>query len=172
MSPTSTLRDGDGHLLPITFAECSGIMHVDEYREMDVDFTLDSGACTHVLDASTSAPGYVVRDSAGSRRGQGFTVGNGEIIPNEGEVTVNLMVPVADGERVQVELTSQVAEVTRPLLSVSKLCEKGYSCLFTKDGAEVLDEKQKCVAQFKASNGLYTASMKLRPPEPFQRRAA
>ena len=173
MSPISQLReDEEPQLLPLTVDDGDGIMEIGEFREIEVEFTLDSGACNHVMDAETNAPGYRIRDSPGSRRGQNFLAADGRRIPNEGEVVLNLMAPNGGGGEEKIELTSQVAEITRPLLSVSKLCEKGYTCLFTKDGGDLLDAEGRSMMHFKEANGLYTASMKLRPPESFRRRAA
>ena len=77
-----------------------------------------------------------------------------------------------DEEVLNVQSTFQVAEVSRPLMSVSKICDQGYSCLFTKEGAKVLDTEGKTVCKFARSEGLYVSSMRLRPPEPFQGQAA
>ena len=56
-------------------------------------------------------------------------------------------------------------------MSVAKVCDAGYSCLFTKTGASVLDESKKEVCTFERKNGLYVADMKLKKPEPFTRQA-
>ena len=48
-----------------------------------------------------------------------------------------------------------VAGVSRPLMSVAKVCAEGHTCIFTRDGARVVDEQQKTIAQFKQQNGLY-----------------
>ena len=67
--------------------------------------------------------------------------------------------------------TLQVAEVTRPIKIVSRMCEMGYTCVFDKDGAKVLNKDKKQVCYFKASHGLYSTTMKLKKPEPFTRQA-
>ena len=54
----------------------------------------------------------------------------------------------AGGERMNNgEAVSQVADISRPLLSVSKICEKGNGVLCKKDAAYVLDEKANVVAK-------------------------
>ena len=70
-----------------------------------------------------------------------------------------------------VRSTFQLAEVSRPLMSVSRICDQGHSCLFTSEGAKVLDSSGNEICRFKRSNGLYVASMKLKAPEPFTRPA-
>ena len=67
--------------------------------------------------------------------------------------------------------TFQVAEITRPLMSVSKICENGFTCVFTKDGAKVVDQSEKTICSFQKRNGLYVSTMKLKSPEPFTRPA-
>ena len=65
----------------------------------------------------------------------------------------------------------QSADISRPLMSVSKICDNGFSCLFTKDGAQILDDTGKELCKFKRSEGLYVADMKIKPPAPFHRQA-
>ena len=70
-----------------------------------------------------------------------------------------------------VQSTFQVAEVSRPLMSVSKICDQAYACLFTNGGAQILDPDRRTVRQFGRSNGLYVANMKPKLPDPFTRPA-
>ena len=143
---------------------------LEEWVDLDLEVILDSGACDHVMDAE-DAPGYAVTESAGSRRGQVFIVGDGHKIPNEGQVKLNMETLGTEGKAVPVQTTFQVAEIKQPLMSVGKICDHGYSCVFTRDGAQVLDDKQRRVCEFKRQNGMYVGHMKLKPPEPFQRPA-
>ena len=76
-------------VLPVTVDDEDTVMPLEAWQDVDVEFTLDSGCCNHVLD-SEDAPGYLVQESVGSRRGQNFVVGNGERVPNEGQVHLNL----------------------------------------------------------------------------------
>ena len=92
-------------------------------------------------------------------------------MPNEGQVSLRLESTGPDGSVMPVHSTFQVAEITRPLMSVSKICDQGFSCVFTKDGAKVLDSQQKTVCHFGRENGLYVGTMKLKKPEPFHRPA-
>ena len=155
----------------VTSSDEHAVLQVEEWRDLDILVTLDSGCCEHILDAE-EVPGYGnhIQESPGSRRGQTFTVGNGAEVPNEGQVRVNLAAPAGQGSTM---ITSdfQVAKITRPLMSVSKVCEQGYSCLFTREGAQILDVEGKSVSDFQRVNGLYVATMKLKPPEPFRRPA-
>ena len=59
----------------------------------------------------------------------------------------------------------QVAKVTKPLLSVSKICDAVFSVRFTSEMAVVEDKKGKEVCRFIRRKGLYVASMRLRNPK-------
>ncbi len=60
----------------------------------------------------------------------------------------------------------QVAEITSPLMFVSRICDQDMVCIFEKDHARVVDPKGNVVARFERDGGLYTCTMKLRKPEP------
>ena len=76
-------------------------------------------------------------------------------MPNECQVDLVMSSPVGDSQVVLVTVNFQVAGVSRPLMGVAKVCAKGHTCIFTKDGAMAVDEQQKTIAQFKQQNGLY-----------------
>ena len=73
-------------------------MLVQEWVETDIVLTLDSGCCDHILDIA-DAPGYqgALMESAGSKRGQRFVVGNGERVPNRGQIKLRLKSKGDDG---------------------------------------------------------------------------
>ena len=100
-----------------------------EWRDVDIELILDSGCCEHVMDAE-HAPGYPVLPSPGSLRGQNFFVGNGEPLPNEGQVNLRFGARDEAGEMQDLTSVFQVAEVTSPLMSVSSICDKGFTCVF------------------------------------------
>ena len=166
MSPiTYDLRGGDSssqpsdeespwQVLPVTTDDEDNdmIMPVGDWQDVDINIALDSGACNHVLDAE-DVPGYRVVESPGSRRGQNFIVGNGAGLPNEGQVHLNLEVPVGDEGRGPLQSTFQVADgMCKPLMSVAKVCDAGYACLFTKTGASVLDQSKREVCTFEETD--------------------
>ena len=65
--------------------------------------------------------------------------------------------------------TFQIAKVTRPLMSVSKVCDGGLTAHFDDKRAVVKDSKGKVVCVFRRQGGLYVCKMRLRAP--FQRQA-
>jgi hypothetical protein len=132
---------------------------VEEPDYIDINVTLDSGAAEHVADAS-DAPGYVVNPSPGSKAGQGWRTANGEIIPNKGEMILEL-----EYENSKMSSKFQVGSVSRPLWSVGKLCDAGYKVVFDKDDATVIHKASNVpVTTFKRRNALYECDMKLRNP--------
>ena len=145
----------------------------NEFLDVEIEVAADSGASEHVA-ADTDAPTYQVEESAGSRSGQHFIGAGGHRMANRGQMKLSMR---ADNGRKgrDVRTTFQVARVTRPLMSVSKICDAGMSMRFTSTMAVIEDNKGKEVCRFLRKGGLYIASMKLRnpnykpPPAPFAR---
>ena len=137
-----------------------------DWVDTEIEVCLDSGCCDHVMDLQ-DAPGYqaYLVESPGSKRKQQFVVGNGERVPNEGQLVLNLESDVDKCTR-KLQSTFQVAEVTRPLMSVSKICDQGLRCLFDDQEALVCDKVSgKVLVTFKRHGGLYITRMRLKPPE-------
>ena len=118
------------------------------------------------MDAGHDAPGYNVKESEGSRHGKGFVVGNGERIANEGEVALNLEAPNGEGGAQPLRSVFQSARVTRPLMSVSQICDNGFKCIFERDKATVVDENMQPKFVCERRGGLYLSPMKLKAPSP------
>ena len=145
-------------------------INVDECEDVDVEVTLDSGCCKHVLPAE-SIPGYDIEDSPGSRRGANFIIGNGELVPNEGQAHLNLAAEMGNLSQQLVRSTFQVADLTRPLMSVSQICSQGHKCVFDGEQAMVVAQDGETICKFRKQGGLYVATMKLKSPSPFTRQA-
>ena len=99
-------------------------------------------------------------ESEGSRRGRHFVAAGGKRLKNEGQALLHLLGNGGVGLR----SVFQVAEVTRPLWSVGKICDQGFEARFTKTKATILDEQGREVLSFERRNGLYVARVKLRNP--------
>jgi hypothetical protein len=131
---------------------------------------LDTGATTHAT-SRVDFPGCEVRESAGSKAGQMFQAAGGKTLPNEGESTMYMVSPEGN----ELCLNMQIAEITRPLISVTKMTEKDeLAVLCKKDVALVLDRQNRVVTKFHREGGLYVCYMKYRnpkyrPAEPFTR---
>ena len=144
-----------------------------DFLDVEIEIAVDSGASEHVA-ADTDAPTYQVEESAGSRSGQHFVGAGGHRMANRGQMKLNMRADKGRKGR-DVRTTFQVARVTRPLMSVSKICDAGMSMRFASTMAVIEDNKGKEVCRFFRKGGLYIASMKLRnpnykpPPAPFLR---
>jgi hypothetical protein len=161
----------------LTYSEDESAPLLDEqvfnvqWTDVDVEVVLDSGCSDHVMNVELDAPGYSVSPSDGSRSGRGFIVGNGERVPNDGQTTVNFRTVGGDGQPVDFQSMFQSAKVIRPLMSVAKICQNGYSCNFSDTEARVQDVQRNTVCKFKRIGGIYVSTMKLRAPAPFGGRA-
>ena len=167
-----SLEAVEDYVMPVTADddnyEGDYVLNIKDWQDVDIEVTLDSGACRHVMPAD-SAPGYPIRDSPGSRRGQNFVVGNGQKVPNEGQMCLNLEAHVGDSKDQLVQSTFQVADLTRPLMSVSQVCESGHKCVFEKDQASIITAQGETLVKFEMRGGLYVATMRLKAPTPFGR---
>ena len=103
--------------------------------------------------------------SQGSRAGQNFIVGNAAKVPNNGQVNLNLQ---TGGDLLNdITSTFQVAKVSRPLMSVSKLCDAGMVATFKKTQADVVAPGGAEVCTFERQpGGLHVAKLKLKRPAP------
>ena len=85
---------------------------------------------------------------------------------NEGQMALEMLAPTEDGAHREVDVTWQVADVCRPLLSVSKICDKAeHTVKFDKKRAVVRDAKGRIVCVFTRKGNLYIGRMKLRSPK-------
>ena len=162
-------REGrEDQMMPATTEDEEDIFKINEWEDISIDITLDSGACRSLMLLQDAA-GYPVRDSYGCRRGQNFIVGDGGRIPNEGRVSPNLEADIGGGVTGRLASTFQVADLTRPLMSVSQICEQGCQCVFTNSHATIANREGRTVGRFEKQGQLYVAQMKLKALEHFGR---
>ena len=134
-----------------------------EWEDVEFEVALDSGSIVNVCHPD-DCPGYAITESAGSRAGQNFVVGDGGRLPNMGEWNLNLEAPKQQGVNT-VSSIFQVAKVTRPLMSVGHICDQGLNVTFGAVYAIVRDAENTEVCRFtRGPSGLYTAKMKLKAP--------
>ena len=92
---------------------------------------MDSGACDTVMPEEL-CKGIKVEDSAASKEGVVYeTAGGDQEIPNLGQRKCLLMTLGAKQPR---RITCQVADIHKPLLSVSNVCGAGFECRSGKAG--------------------------------------
>ena len=72
---------------------------------------------------------------------------------------IKLRMKSKDDDSLLMSSIFQVAEITRPLMSVSRICDQGMSCVFEKTHARVVDGNGNTVARFERDGGLYTCTI-------------
>ena len=137
----------------------------EEEEYITVDVAADSGAGDNVA-SKADAPGYEVKESAASRRGGNFVGAGGHRMKNQGEMLLHMQAPVGEeGQLSPVDAMFQVADVCRPLFSVSRICDKGDNkMIFDKRKAVVVSPKGKILCVFRRQGNLYIAQMKVKNP--------
>ena len=123
-----------------------------------VKVIMDSGAAESVCPRAM-APQFTVHDSIASRAGVYYTSANGGKIMNLGEQHV----PVCLSNGARTIATFQVADVSRPLMSVSKLCEMGNRVIFGANGGMILNLQSGEATPFVKDEGVYTFEMWIPP---------
>ena len=130
------------------------LLNVNIPRTLKV--ALGSGAGDHVAAAGQVGT-KSIRPSAGSKNGRHFIAANGDRMANQGEAELNMVAP---GGRT-VRSTFQIADVTRALFSVSKMCDEGCEVHFTQTEA-IVTKGGKVVTRFAREGGLYCVEMQLK----------
>ena len=97
----------------------NSLCHMND-QWMKIEAVMDSGAAESVAPADI-APWVPISESVGSKRGQTYMSACGEKLPNLGEKQMK----VWTNEGKPAMATFQCADVTRPLCSVSKICDQG-----------------------------------------------
>ena len=124
---------------------------------------MHSGAEESVAHPSM-CPQYLVVPSIEARSGLCCTSASGGEIPNLGEQTL----PVVTSEGYEFDSNYQSADVSRPLNSISQICDgggkDGQLVLFSKWGGTILNLESWRKTQFDRSGGIYTLGMWAKPP--------
>ena len=127
---------------------------------------MDSGASAPVAPPGM-APHVEVRPSPGSIRGQTYATASKEKLPNLGQQ--HLQACTEEGE--YTEVLFQIADVSKPLVSVSAICEKGNRVIFGRSGGIVQNLRTGSETPFRRLSGIYVLDMWLldEPEQPFYR---
>jgi hypothetical protein len=126
------------------------------YKKIEV--LADSGAVENVAN-SKQLSGYPVVESVGSRSNLRNLVADGGRIPNLRDQHVKVITE----EGHLCGLTFQTADVTRPILSVSKMTNHGHDVQFHKKGGAITNSITSQVAKFANVKGAYIVTMWLVP---------
>ena len=142
------------------------LMMSDE--EVGIWVASDSGAVDHVCGRGHIPASIVLRQPSEGKLTRNFISASGGSITNHVAAEINLITEEGN----TIASTFQVADVCRPLHSVSKTCDGGHEMLYTSDGALVLPKgvlskllanlNVKPVARYVRRGCLYVAKMKAR----------
>ena len=110
----------------------SAVSPSDDWIEVEV--TVDSGACETVMPANL-AQGIPIVKSSCSHEAE-YEVANGATIPNLGERRCLLMTL---GSPTTKKIVFQVADVHKPLLSISRCADMGFNTYLGRDGGFMED---------------------------------
>ena len=119
---------------------------------------MDSGAADSVCLRSM-APHFNAEDSEASRAGVYYTAAGGAKIKNLGQQQI----PVAMGNGLRTIAVFQVAEVSRPLMSVAKVCEMGNRVVFGANGGYIYNIQSGQATPFVMKDGVYCFSLWIPP---------
>ena len=133
------LKDGyRGEVMLMETVEADGSQiltnNTGEWIDVEFEVALDSGSQDRVCDESDT-PGYMLQQSPGSSRGQCFIVGDGGRLPNLGQKNLHLEPPQGSQDMASV---FQIAKVTRPLMSVGRICDNGLTVTFDDTSAKIM----------------------------------
>ena len=115
---------------------------------------MDSGASAPVAPPQM-APNVPVEPSPGSIRGQIYGTAGSEKINNLGQQHIQACTP--DGT--DTEVLFQVADISKPLISVSAICERGNRVIFGKSGGVIQNIQTGHETPSYRQNGIYILEM-------------
>ena len=116
----------------------------------DMWLTIDSGASENVI-GSQQARHVPMVPSMGSRAGVQYTTADGTTMANRGEKNIK----VITDEGGQCTLRMQVTDVTKPLMSVSRICDAGHEVKFDSKGGVIRDLRTGQGTKFVRTNNVY-----------------
>jgi hypothetical protein len=143
--------------------ECEELMEVGD-EEMVIEVAIDSAAVANVAQKDI-VPYICTVESEGSKTGKHYTDASGGSIENEGEM--HMVMQNMEDQRGMKSLKTvfQACNVTRPLCSVSKVCDAHPDANVRFDAKQALVRRGKrVIATFKRRGGLYVARMKVKRP--------
>ena len=117
---------------------------------MEIEVTVDSGACETVMPTDLCKQIPLMQSLLS--HGAEYEVANGESIPNLGERRCLLMTLGAKDPK---KITFQVADVHKPLLSISRCADMGYTCHLGKHGGYLEDTETGEQVPLQRKNDLY-----------------
>ena len=149
-------RDGISIMEVVKKPGISAIQRPDEWIQIEV--TVDSGACVTVMPVGICM-GISILQNAQTRAEVEYEVANGQTIPNLGERKCEVMTA---GSSIPKRITFQVADVHKPLLSITGCADMGYDCYLGKEGGSLRDRTTGEIIPLERKDSLYVVKMWVR----------
>ena len=124
-----------------------------------MEVLVDSGAAATVVPEKL-LPDHAIRQGSAARRGVHYLAADGGRIPNLGELDVQFLTR----EQHRCSMTFQVADVSKPILSVSDVVAKGNDVSFHATGGTITNHRSKTQISFHNVGGVYLLTVLIAPP--------
>ena len=122
------------------------------YEWIPIKMTPDSGACEHVGNPRQFASFGEVKVTSAVKQGVKYGTASGHSIPNLGQIDLDVITD--DGANTQLSL--QMADVTKTLLSVKRMTKAGNRVVFDSDGSYVQNKSTGFKTGIAEENGTYS----------------
>ena len=164
-SKTKKKRSARGNkkqLNVLTTIEPGGMNTIHTSGEWEeIEFAVDSGATETVVNEEMLAS-IETKENAASKRGVAYEVANGETIPNLGEKKFRGFSSEGQGK----DITAQVCDVNKALLSVRKIVAAGNKVIFEHEGAYIEDPAGRKI-WLQEKQGMYMLKLWVKKANPF-----
>ena len=130
----------------------NAVANNSEWQE--IELAVDSGATETVVNEDM-LPDVETKEGAASRRGVEYEVANGEKIPNLGEKKFR----GTTSEGKSRNITAQVCDVNKALLSVKKVMAAGNRVVFDSEGSFIEDKVTKDKMWMTEEKGMFLIKM-------------
>ena len=165
-----TMGNDDNLVAPMSWAPSNDDLILATEEELEIEVAADTGCVAHVAGPDSIPNSIQVEKPADGSDPRNFIGAGGDIIKNYGKARVALVQD--DGK--EISNVFHVADVCRPLHSVSTICDNGHEMLFTNGVGVVVPAgalsqflgQVRQVAKYPRSGGLYVSKMKVRRPKP------
>ena len=86
---------------------------------------------------------------------------DGSTIPNEGQVAADVEADFGRGETNRIQSVFTIADMAKPMMSVSQTCDQGLECMFKITHALVVNASCEELCSFDRQSGFYVTRPKL-----------
>ena len=145
------LSSGDRILFPLVEKTGQGLNAMSPSECVLIDVTADSEACEKVMPKGL-CPNIAFKESEASRAGVEYEVASGKAVPKLSECHCEIF---CEGVGASMMMHSQVADIHRPLLSLSGAAEQGFRSHIGWYGGYLEDMRTGRTIPFQRRGNLY-----------------